>query len=402
RGPLTGDRRNEAEVLFERAIGLRNDFAPAWEHLAWVRIAEGNEPGTAEALDSFEAVAPVADITDDVRTLTLRSLLRLGRAWRFLPRQQAIQVTEILLADPVIFTYPELVAGPRYLVYFDAPEGAIWVWDRLTELPGAARPDPSGRLAEVFGHVAQGQLGLAKAAAAELQLSVPDLGFFAAQLEASLALVDTDSEELARLWPSLRPKLTRYVKAGADLEIRRRAAWMLTLLAQRAGDEREAAAYRDLFEDEPGRTLKTLRDATRAASAGRWAQALDISDQLQAYEGASEAPDPFFRSLLHLFRAEWHTRQNDVQGALRELRWHENNDVEGPPAGEPQPAEVDWAFGTLARWQRAQLLDRLEERGPEMCNAYLAVARLWADGDARYAARADTAGKRADTLGCSS
>ncbi|MEE9246928.1 MAG: hypothetical protein V3U63_12080, partial [Gemmatimonadota bacterium] len=400
RGPLTGDRRNEAEVLFERAIGLRNDFAPAWEHLAWVRIAEGNAPGTAEALDALEAVAPVADITN-VWTLALRLLLRLSFAWRFLPQEQAIQLTETMLANPLILTYPELVAGPRYLVYFDAPQGAIWVWDRLTELPGAARPDPFGLLARVFGHIAQGQLGLAKAAAAELQLSVPDLGFFAAQLEASLALVDTDSEEFAGLWPSLRTKLTRYVKPGADLEIRRRAAWMLTLLAQHGGAESETAAYRDLFEDEPGRTLRTLLDATRAALAGRWAQALEISDELQAYERASEAPDPFFRSLVHLFRAEWHKRQNHVQGALRELRWHENDDMQGNPAAEPQPAEVDWAFGTLARWRRAQLLDRLEERGPEMCNAYLAVARLWADGDARYAARADSAGQRADTLGCS-
>ena len=93
-----------------------------------------------------------------------------------------------------------------------------------------------------------------------------------------------------------------------------------------------------------------------------------------------------------------------MDGRLRLYRddfWHEHNDVVGLPTDRPQAAEVDWAFGTLARWRRARLLDRVgrSERG-DACEAYAAVVRNWMHAPAPYGARADTARARAAELHC--
>jgi hypothetical protein len=61
--------------------------------------------------------------------------------------------------------------------------------------------------------------------------------------------------------------------------------------------------------------------------------------------------------------------------------------------------DVDWAFGTFARWSRAPWLEEGGRR-EEACHAYRDVARLWSDGDPIYRARADTAAQRLATLHC--
>ena len=101
-----------------------------------------------------------------------------------------------------------------------------------------------------------------------------------------------------------------------------------------------------------------------------------------------------------LLRASWYEATGNDAGARRELRWHEHTDLVGYPVGAPQAGEVDWAFGTLARWRRAQTLERIGERGAEVCATYRAVDRHWRGGDPLFVARADTAALRADALHC--
>ncbi|MGH7570205.1 MAG: hypothetical protein ACREL9_14740, partial [Gemmatimonadales bacterium] len=113
---------------------------------------------------------------------------------------------------------------------------------------------------------------------------------------------------------------------------------------------------------------------------------------------AGPGDDPVFRTILHLLRARWYARTDQADNARRELLWHENWDVFLVPTGDPQAAEVDWAFGALGHWERARLLDRAGRPGTEVCRAYEAVARLWATGEPRYAARADSARRRAAEL----
>jgi len=102
--------------------------------------------------------------------------------------------------------------------------------------------------------------------------------------------------------------------------------------------------------------------------------------------------------VLHLMRAGWHERRRDAASAVNELVWFENNDVVDRPSGPPQVADMDWAFGTLARWRLARLLDESRQASP--CAAYRWVAGSWAHGDERYRARADSAAGRLVALGC--
>ena len=100
------------------------------------------------------------------------------------------------------------------------------------------------------------------------------------------------------------------------------------------------------------------------------------------------AGDPFFRAALHLLRAEWAVAAGRPAAAVPELRWHENSDlVDGYP-DVAQPIDVDVAFGTLARWRRARLLDAESPGQPEACRAWRDVARLWTSADAPVRARA--------------
>jgi hypothetical protein len=111
--------------------------------------------------------------------------------------------------------------------------------------------------------------------------------------------------------------------------------------------------------------------------------------------------DPFSRTVLQLSRAERDAAHGDVEGARRALLWHENTDLSGLPARELQAAEIDWAFGTIARWRLARLLD--DGSGSHhgaACTAYRAVVRLWSGGEPRYRARADSARSRAVELHC--
>ena len=97
-------------------------------------------------------------------------------------------------------------------------------------------------------------------------------------------------------------------------------------------------------------------------------------------------------------RATQRAAQGDIEGAHRELLWHEHTDVVGVPTGLPQTAEVDWAFGTLARWRLAGMLDGHDRSGA--CGAYRAVVRWWSDGEPLYRARANTARQRIAALHC--
>jgi hypothetical protein len=142
-------------------------------------------------------------------------------------------------------------------------------------------------------------------------------------------------------------------------------------------------------------------DLDAAAARGQPDAALRRSVPLLALDSAGQTGDPYFRALLHLLRAQWHADIGDTAAAVRDLRWHENNDLRtvGYPAAGPEPAEIDWALGTLVRWRRARLL-AASPGDAEGCACYAAVARLWSGGEAPFAARADTARQRLAALGC--
>jgi hypothetical protein len=396
RGPLAGRRRGEAIPAFEKAARLRPDFRPAWEHLAWVSIAEGDSIGADRALAALDRRGPV----QDAYSQTLRLLMHLGFAWRFVPESRAVAITHEVLQDSAARVSADLGAGPRLLPSFDAPRGAV-AFGRLLEEDGSRDLERSGLIAEVLGWVALGDPDRARERARRLvNLSAePEVALFAAELDASLALL-----EGATPGPDALRALRTWTTAGAAPEpIRRRAAWMSTLLRRRTAPA-PLAGERTGAPPAVGQVgpFAVFLQADSIASAGNPGAAIARMRAVDVDEAALRG-DPFYRTVARLALAEWRARLGDVEGARGEMLWHEHTFVGPLPTGLPQAAEIDWAFGTLARWRLARLLDRDNASRlhlDEACRAYGAVARHWGQAGGSYGAWAATARDRLNALRC--
>jgi len=296
RGPLEGHARAEAISALEQAARLRPDFAPAWEHLAWVDITEGDSAGAARALHALDR----RNVGDDPFAVALRALLGVAHAFRFLPEQAAIDTLRHALADTVARSSSNLAAGPRMLGAFDVPHGEIVFGEILAATP-ARDLQRSGLIAQVFGSIATGKPTKALALAQQLSVISPD-------------------QDVSR------------------------------------------------FRTELAETISALDRATVSPGS------------------------PFLRTVTRLRLADQLAQRGAVDRARRTLLWHEHTDIVGLPTGSPQAAEVDWAFGTVARWRLGALL--ATSNPVEACKAYRDVVRLWSDGEPLYRARADTARQR--------
>lgn len=386
RGPLVGHRRSEAIPAFERAARLRPDFRPSWEHLAWAATAEGDSGVAASALDSLESHSDAPDQF----SLELRALLKVGFAWRFLPESAAARITTEISGQPATRSSADFGAGPRMLPTFDVPRGAIALGEILEH---SSSPDwrRSGLIAQALGAVALGRLERLHDLTRRLSEVAPEteLALFNAELPAALAYVDSGSIRNSDPFNDLSSWIA---SSGVD-PLRDRAVWMSTLLGHRTAPRAGAPGEFELF---------LAADSLAAAGHPRAALVLlDPIDVDAVAERVDPPGDPFFRAIVHLKRAAWRAQIGDIERARSELLWHEHLDVVGLPTGLPQAAEVDWAFGTLARWRLARLLDRTgrAQRG-EACEAYAAVVRHWSLAPAPFGARASIARARARELRC--
>jgi len=381
RGPLVGRRRSEAIPAFERAARLRPDFGPAWEHLAWVATAEGDSASAASALDALQTQSGVPDPFSAV----LRALLRLGFVWRFYPPSQAQPITVGIVNSAEAQSSPILGAGPRMLPTFDVPRGAIALGQSL-EQNQQRDVRRSALIAEAMGSLALGRLEDAQRLAGKAAdvSSDAELDLFTAELQGTLALLDSGSVATSGALKDLRPW-----SRNKDAKLRERATRLSALLEHR-WQSRSGVPH----------DLSVLLTADSLAAAGQPRAALKTLDSINV-DSVARSGDPFFRAVVRFRRATWRARIGDIAGARNELVWHEHLDVVGLQTGLPQAADVDWAFGTLARWRLARLLDHAgrAERG-WACEAYAAVVRHWSGAPAPYAARADTARTRSLELNC--
>lgn len=393
RGPLVGHERREAvtpftDVLRER----RGDFAPAWEHLAMVSIADGDSVAADEAMVQLRATGPSRAAV----TVQIRALVEVAFACRFSGSGQCRSVIQAEMRGAEAAGGTTIDAGARWLPYFDGQAGAITL-GRI--LQSRAQLTRSALLAQAFGALGLGRVDSARAALrrATDRFGEPGLALFDDELEAMLLVFDPDSARLAG-WSRVQASLAeRASLPTTPLDERHRAAWMLAIASYRLGASGEASRAPRPRDGQPlPWALERLVSAVEAASRGDPREALTLSQPLIEIEAQASDPDPFFRTVLHLLRADWYERAGSREGERRELVWYQNSDVYRYPVNRPQLAEVDWAFGTLARWRLARLLDR----GDAACRAYRDVQRLWASGDPLYRARADSAARRLVTLGC--
>ena len=394
RGPLLGRSRRDALAAFARAAELRPDFAPAWEHLTLVRIAEGDEGGARAALNTW--LETMGGRPRDRFSVVVRQWLETAWAWRFRSGPEAAEVLERALGLPEVAGFPLLAAAPRELLgTFDAPEGAIWLGRRFTRWRERPNLEPIGLLSQALGHVTLGQLDSARVPLQRLQARPPGPEFelFVVELQAALLLVDSAAAGEWRV-PTMR-MIRRYAATGAlPPRLSARAAGVLALLLDQEGSDQAG-------QHAPTATsgFRRLLEARQLARRQQWDAALVHSTATVA-DTAAQLSDPILRALLRLDRADWYARTGNSEAARRELRWAEHSDVRGYPTGEPQPADVDWGLRTLARWRLATTLDAAGQWDDEVCRAYTRVARLWSAGLPVYRARADTARTRAQAHDC--
>ena len=401
RGPLYGRHRSEAIGDFEQTVRLRPDFAPGWEHLAWLRIAEGDSAGAANALDSLKLTGDVVDPT----SVGLRFLLDAAFEYRFAAPGSGDAIVNRALAIPDLASFPFLAMGPRLMLTFDAPEASIGM-GRIFVQRSAVAEIRSGLLAQVFGHLTLGNSDSAQHYARALQGRVPGISndLFAAQLAGAMVLVDPDtSPEYRRRAGLAREYLQQFTLSEAIGDAaRHRAGWMVVLLALRTDYPGGMTAAGPLAldgSDSVGAShYLALVQADRLATDGDYDQALSLTSWNP--EDLARLADPFFSTVSRFFRADWFARQGNTRDALATLLWHEANDFATYPLAEPQPPEVDQAFGTLAHWKRAQLLDANAALGLDPCPSYRAVVGLWEKGDSLHRARAVFASKRLSWFSC--
>lgn len=389
RGPLVGAARTQAVEAFDKAASLRPDFAPAWEHLALVYIAEGDRDGASRALARW--LETMGGPPRDPFSRLVQALLEAAWAWRFHPGPDAADTVNRLLAIPEVAGSPYLATGPRQLLQLDAPAGAVWLGRRFAEWTGRSHLEQSGLVAQIGGYLALGRPDSALMVLDRLRArrTEPEVRLFAAELSAALWLVD--STAVPSLFRAAERGLVRYATPGAaSPDVTRRAAGVLALLRERAGAPGVPSDLSPAFD--------AMREGLRWARRGAWEQALSRSEAA-VRDTTAQLGDPVLRSVLSLYRGEWFGRLGNLEGARRELRLTEHSDVRGYPLGPPQPADVEWALRTLGRWRFATTLDT-GEPDEEVCRAYRYVARHWAAGVPVYQARADTARQRLQALGC--
>ncbi|MCZ6915683.1 MAG: serine/threonine-protein kinase [Gemmatimonadetes bacterium] len=392
RGPLFGLERAAAEVSLERAARLRPDFAPVWWDRAQLAIAEGEE---VMALDALQSIPEPGDLFSNF----ISTHLWQAYAYRFHDGRGVKEQLEVLFSDPTILTNPLIRVGPRRMPLFGTPEGAVKLGELYADQSVAA-VRRSGLIAQVFGFFALGQMDSARDRADRLQEEFSSNGFaaFMARLEAVNWIFDP-SGDTAPLESVIRD-LERFASPSSAQPSSAGVRWILQIMEQQAEAPNRRWPYSDVKTGVPA--FETIVEAARLARADRVRDAIALGNTLRGMEIAALVPDPFFRTVLHLLMARWYEDIGDRQSAIEKLRWHEAVDEANSPIDEPLVQEVDWAFGTLARWNRAQLLDWYSDTGREICRSFDAVEKRWQSGSSPYKARADTAGQKMQTLGCSS
>ncbi len=398
RGPLWEVPLDSARQVLRHAARIDTFLSPAFDHLVQADIRLGDSAAARRTLDRLFVVSAVPPEVE----VYLPALWQQAYLERFeLERAQENR-------DQL---FPVSSRPDRYKVALSARR-ALSLDLAVTELAlgrtlAEAPESESGERAT--GLVAQGlalfTMGRPRQAfsrfTAAAELGDEEAAFQAAQWRVvpnALGLTGTPEAELAEGMRALQAFV-----GGAAVGRVARALWTLGLVELRAGDGVRARRRAERLRQLAGLTgyarLSTMLDAALEASAGGYEEALALSAPLLAYDSAGKVERPFARSALHLLRAEWLERNGDLPGAVAELVWHENEDLEGLPAGPAQAAEIDWALGTYARLRRAWFAlatDDLESA----CRHASAVTRLWNEPERQMEPLAEEARRiRAEACG---
>lgn len=400
RGSLFGYRRRDAVDALDLATRLDTTalVVPPLFDLALASIAEGDTGLAGASIQRVSTVGPALGLAG-----AQRALAALAFAFRFTP--DGPSTWEQVRVDPGIRAIPELPAGPRLLVGLGTPAGAVAL-GRAFEQGERERPlQRSGLIAQMFGNVALGRLEDARAAGARLAAHSPGVAqsAFALTLEAAAVLLDPDAAgaEVRRVIGDL----DRLAASAQPPPLRREAAWLLTLGALRLGQSHAAARHAAILTSEaPPARRRSFAAALQLAHSGLVDSALAVTaplaEQLALWDTWERTDrSPVLRAAVRLHRGRWLAQLGSPEAARQEYRWHQHFHLPEYPVDPPLAAEGDWAFGTLASWEQAVLLDS-GRHDADVCAGYRAVVERWSDGDPSYRARADSARRRLEALAC--
>jgi tetratricopeptide (TPR) repeat protein len=374
RGPLVGRPRDQAIRMLQHAVVLDSSLAPAHEHLAWALIRSGRREEARRSLDALSRVAGSPEESE----IYLPALLEIAFAMRFTP--EAAGTRQAALESPFV-----LGLAARGALSFDMPAVQAALGARLAGLASASPAlHGSGEIAQGVALMAMGRPARALShfdAATRLLSDRDEARFQAAEwriVPSALGVPGIPSGELERGRRELE-------LMSNDSALGYRAAWALAFDALRRGDTSAASPWirRVVSRSDSTGPLALHLRAMQLAAAGRFHDALELSEPALAYDSAGRAGDPFFRSVLHLQRGEWHTAAGQARAADAAWLWYENLDAVGWPSTVAQACEVDWALGSYARWRRARLADSAGARS-ETCRGMADVATLWAAAEPAY------------------
>lgn len=383
RGALYGRLRSEAGAPLLKTVQLAPHFDPGWEHLAFFDILQGDSLGSATALAALGKAPAGSQFSAAFRTL-----LRIGHLWRFMDPVTARQQTKDALGERSVRSNPDAAGGARLLMMLDAPKGAVELGGMLARMTSDPAAVNGGLLGQLTGYAALGQLDSLRATGERLRRQGDEKNAFLA-LELEVVLRCFDPEPALCADPSLSEALRLRQDSSA---LGRRAAWARGLLAALSHDSA---------------SLATARGALRmGASPGSFGRILDAAERgtalpsLPPLEAEKEYDDPLEDAVVRLLRSDSLLKRDQTPAARDLLRWQEHVQLSGHLIKEPQAGELAWALGTLVRWKRSQLLEKVGRGTNEHCSTYLGVARLWHDAPAPYGARADSAQRSLKLLRC--
>jgi serine/threonine-protein kinase len=391
RAPLWGVPLDSARQVLRHAARIDTFLSPAFDHLVRADIRLGDSAAARRTLDRLFVVSAVPPEVE----VYLPALWEQAYLERFEPERAQESRDQVFPVSSGLDRSNVALAARRALS-LDLAVTELALGRMLAEAPESESGErATGLVAQGLALFTMGRPRQAfsrfNAAAA---LGDEEAAFQAAQWRVvpnALGLVGTPEAELTEGVRVLQAVVGAAAVRGGPNEAATaepsagpgqvaRALWTLGLVELRAGEGVRARRRASRLQELAGQTgyarLSTMLDAALEASAGGYKEALALSAPLLAYDSAGKVERPFARSALHLLRAEWLERIGDLPGAVAELVWHENVDLEGFPAGPAQAAEIDWALGTYARLRRARLalaMDDLESA----CRHASDVTRLW-------------------------
>ncbi|MDH4045217.1 MAG: protein kinase [Gemmatimonadota bacterium] len=372
RGAFAGLGLDSAVAALRSAAKANPYVASTYSMLAWALTRLGDGPGTRAALDAHAGLARAQPEED----FSMGSVLELAWAERFRPPAEAAQARTQVLTSPD--GMQSLARAVRLGLSFGLPDAQRDIGQQLERLPDA-RARVNGLLAQALAHLASGHVDTALRAFDDAAGAAgdPELAFEAAEwrlILPALGLPGIPERDRATARDQLRQ-----LRGGVHAA---RAEWALLLdgLSRSASDAASHQAALDTLVGAPG--LRVLGDALIHAVRGDTARALALTDSLRHYVLVADVEDPLERVVLFLHRGRWLAARN-ADAADAAWRWYENADLAGWPQGYPQAAELDWAFETFARYERAHLAV-VSGNMSRACGLIPEALRRWANADPVY------------------